>query len=76
MHNPNNQQFRDSVNIKSKYLSSNEQRQIIINPQNSHISISHSGNPDNYKQFHIDQLSAQTFQGNRITLSFDNGRTY
>lgn len=73
---PKQQIFSQNVNIKSKYLNNNEPRQLVISPVNSQISISQSGNPQNFKDFHLDQLEAHQAQGNTITLTFDNGRKY
>lgn len=53
---PRKNEFTHDVNIKSKYLNNNEQRQLVINPLISQISISQSGNPSSFKEFHLDQL--------------------
>ncbi len=68
--------YTQNVNIKSKYLNSQEDRKIVISPQKSQISIENSGQPNTYKDFHIDQLQTHNVQGNKITLHFDNGRNY
>ena len=69
-------QFSQNVNIKSKYLGLDEVRELIIDPQRSQISISQSGNPKQYKEFHIDQLEDHTEDSGKVSLIFDNGREY
>jgi hypothetical protein len=50
----NDKKYRENVSVKSKYLCWEQERQLIIHPAGSSIMISQTGNPSEFKEFHID----------------------
>lgn len=76
MSTDSSKEYVQNVSIKSKYLNSGEIRSICVSPEKSKISISNSGQPSSFKDFHIEQLQSHKIEGNQVHLQFDNGRKY